>query len=579
MRQSWRPQLRLSLTVKLAGSLVISTAALLVLFGYLNLRAQRRNSQQMVLESAERISDLIQRSTRYQMLRNDREALYQVIATIGSEPGIRRIRIFNEEGRISVSTDAREINTFVDKQAEACYGCHAPEKKLGEPLKRLDRLGRSRIFTNASGERVLGVMRPIENEPACSDASCHAHPPGRRILGVIDADLSLAPVDARLAQNQRQIAQITALALVVISAVSMVFIWLVVYRPIRDLATGTHKLAEGNLAYRLPLRSGPFRTEDELSDLATSFNTMTEELASAQSELKTWAHTLEDRVEQKTRELRQAHEQMLQVEKMASIGKLAAVVAHEINNPLSGILTYTKLLKKWLERGDWESARREDVRASLDLVESEIRRCGEIVKNLLTFSRTSPMNLEQADLHSVFERVVLLVKHKLDIANIQLQQDLPPSGEKGLPLVRCDAAQIQQALLALVMNAIDAMPRGGNLRLGARARPENGPPFREVQLVVGDDGTGIPRDLLPHLFEPFFTTKETGRGVGLGLATCRGIVERHGGRIEVASELGRGTKFTLILPVAGPGGSPTESRQKTEAVVAAAPQEPERQKA
>src|SRR3990167_4839081 len=144
MSAPWRFAVRPGLAVKLAACLVVSTAAFFAVFGYLNLRLQRRQSEEMVLQSADRISDLIQRSTRYQMLRNDREALYQVIQTIGSEPGIRRIRIFNEEGRISYSTDPAEVDTYVDKRAEACYACHAREA----PLTKLDRPDRSEEHTS-----------------------------------------------------------------------------------------------------------------------------------------------------------------------------------------------------------------------------------------------------------------------------------------------------------------------------------------------------------------------------------------------------------------------------------------------
>jgi two-component system NtrC family sensor kinase len=540
----WRRWPGASLAVKLALALLVSTAALFTLFGYLNLHLQRRQSQEMVLQSADRISDLIQRSTRYQMMRNDREALYQVITTIGNEPGIRRIRIFNEAGRISVSTDTAEVNTYVDKRAEACYRCHAPETRQGEPLTRLARPDRSRIFTDAQGQRVLGVIRPIENEPACSNAACHAHPSDRRILGVIDTDLSLAAVDARLAEHQARLAGFTGLAVLLITGVSMVFIWLVVHRPIQELSTGTRKVAQGDLDYRLPVRSG-----DELGALASSFNKMTEDLSGARAELTAWARTLEERVELKTRELRRAHEHVLQVERMASIGKLAAVVAHEINNPLAGILTYTKLLKKWLARGEWDAARREEVGGSLDLIESESRRCGEIVKNLLMFSRAAPMNLEWVNPNEVVDRVLRLVQHQMELNAIQVQREIAGAGPEALPAVHADPGQLQQVLLALVMNAIDAMPHGGNLWIRLRALPENRPPYTEVQLQVQDDGLGIPADVLPHLFEPFFTTKERGRGVGLGLAISRSIVERHGGRIEGASESGRGTTFTVTLPI------------------------------
>jgi len=531
---TWRQRFVPRLTVKLAVALVVSVGAVFVVFGYLNLRLQRQQSQEIVLQSADRVSDVIQRSTRYQMLRNDRDALYQVINTIGREPGIRRIRIFNEEGRISFSTEPDEVNTLVDKRAEACYACHAQ----AQPLTRLARPDRARIFTDAQGRRVLGVIRPIENEPACSNAECHAHPADRRILGVIDADMSLETVDAQLAQQQRQLVGFTAGAVVLVSLVSVLFVWAVLHKPIQELTRGTQRVAQGELDFRLPVRSS-----DEFGALAGSFNKMTADLSEARAELTAWTHALEERVTMKTRELKRAHEAVLQSEKMASIGKLAAVVAHEINNPLAGILTYTKLLRKWLERGGWDAARFEEVRSSLELIEAESRRCGEIVKNLLTFARAAPMNLERADLNAVVDRVVRLVRHQVELANIQLQLDLDPK----LPTVRCDPSAVEQVILALVINAIEAMPHGGNLWLRSVLKTDT----NQVQLHVKDDGVGIPPEVLEHLFEPFFTTKERGRGVGLGLAVSRSIVERHGGQIEVESELGKGTAFVVALPLNG----------------------------
>src|SRR5579862_8194576 len=152
-------KLRVGLAGKLAVCLVASTAALFVLFGYFNLFEQRRHSEEMVLQSAERITDVIQRSTRYEMLHNDREALYNVIQELGSEPGIRRIRIFNKEGRVTFSTESAEVNRVVDKSAEACYGCHAQSA----PLVKLNRPDRARIFPDGHGGRLLGVIRPIVN--------------------------------------------------------------------------------------------------------------------------------------------------------------------------------------------------------------------------------------------------------------------------------------------------------------------------------------------------------------------------------------------------------------------------------
>jgi two-component system NtrC family sensor kinase len=245
---------------------------------------------------------------------------------------------------------------------------------------------------------------------------------------------------------------------------------------------------------------------------------------------------------------------------MASIGKMAAVLAHEINNPLSGILTYAKLLRKWIDREEQDrqekdrqetgrketdrsasaSSRHQEICDSLDLIASESRRCGDLVRNLLTFSRATPMNLQATDLNQVVDRSLRLMQHQLDLAGVQVQPHLDPA----LPHVLSDGAQIEQVLLALVVNAMDALPQGGNLWLTTSSSRED----NCVRIVVRDDGTGIAPEILPHLFEPFLTTKETGRGVGLGLAISHSILERHNGSIEVESELGRGTTFTITLP-------------------------------
>ena len=226
-----RKPIRLGLAAKLALGVVASTAALFAVFGYFNLRSERRHSQELVVQSADRISDLILRSTRYEMLHNDREALYNVIREMGSEPGIRRIRIFNKEGRITISTDLAEVNSVVDKSAEACYACHAQSA----PLVKLNRPDRARIFTEKRGDRVLGVIRPIENTPECSNASCHVHPAGQQVLGVVDANLSLSTVDAQMAQHQATLAWFLAGAIVFGSLMAVLFIWVVVYRPVKEL--------------------------------------------------------------------------------------------------------------------------------------------------------------------------------------------------------------------------------------------------------------------------------------------------------------------------------------------------------
>ncbi|MGA7403059.1 MAG: ATP-binding protein [Candidatus Sulfotelmatobacter sp.] len=529
--------MRRSLSARLIGSLLAMMVVIFALLGYANIRLHRQHLEEATLASAERVSDVIKRSTTYYMLRNDREGLYHAIQTMADEPGMVKVRILDQEGRVSYSTDAAEVSHVLDKTAEACYGCHSQS----QPLARLNRPDRFRIYRNGGGHRVLGIITPIENQASCSNASCHAHPADQQVLGVLDTNLSLAKADAQIAVSSARSLSYTAAAMLIVAVMSWLFVWWVVDKPIRALKKGTEHLSLGELGYQINVRS-----QDEVGDLARSFNGMSLQLRAANEEIVTWAKTLEDRVDEKTKELRSAHEHVLHVEKMASLGKMAAVVAHEVNNPLSGILTYAKLLRKWVESGQAEHEKREEAMQCLQLIAAESRRCGELIKNLLSLSRTAPMNVQLTDLHAVIDRSLLLVRHQLDLGGIELQLAVA----NDLPRIPCDPAQIEQVLIALIMNAIDAMPRGGNLWLDAHLSDDE----TEIEIQVRDDGAGIAPEILPHIFEPFLTTKETGHGVGLGLAISRGIVERHNGQIEVKSELGRGTTFVITLPTQATDG-------------------------
>jgi two-component system NtrC family sensor kinase len=524
--------LGLKLTACLMGALILVFAG----FGSWVVRFHRRTLEDMVLASADRTSDIIKRSTRYSMMKNHRDEVYHIIRTIGAEPGMNKIRIFNEEGKISFSTDDREVNTLVDKRAEACYGCHGQE----QPLERLTRPDRVRIYTEATGERILGLINPIENEPSCSAAACHAHPPEKQILGVLDVTMSLARVDEVIQDGQRRMVAGLLFALLVVSLVVSGFIWVMVHRPIEHLLTGIERVAAGDLSSKITLSR-----RDEMGMLAASFNEMTEKLNTAYEEITRWAHVLEDRVEEKTRQLQRAHEQMLQVERMASMGKLAAIVAHEINNPLAGILTSARLLLKQLDHETLP----ENVRRSLELIARESARCGELVKNLLQFARSTKVTFRPHRLNDLIEQSLQLVEHKIDLMGVTTRRDLDPS----LGTIVCDAQQITQALVALLINSCEAMRPGEGLLEVVSRRVEN-PPGAEI--LIRDNGIGMDAETQRRIFEPFFTTKETG-SLGLGLAVVLTIITHHGGQIAVESAPGQGTTFILRLPERPP--HPTEA--------------------
>jgi two-component system, NtrC family, sensor kinase len=523
------------LGTKLIGMLLSAMIVIFAFLGYLTVRAHRQQLEAATLVSAERMSDVIKRSTTYYMMRNDREGAYHTMATMANEPEVVRVRVFDREGKISYSTEPSEISRVVDKAAEACYGCHSRQQTLA----KLNRPDRFRVYRSRGGARVLAIITPIENQPECSNAACHAHPESQQILGVLDTHLSLAHADQQLAQGTWQMLAYDGVAMAGIALLTWIFIRRLVDRPLKQLQAGTVRLSQGELGYQIELQS-----KDQIGELAASFNSMSLQLREANEQTVSWALTLEQRVEEKTRELKRAHDEVLHVETMASLGKMAAVVAHEINNPLSGILTYSKLIKKWIDR-DQASAekKKEEAIQCLDLIASESRRCGDLVKNLLGFSRSFPMNVQSTEMNPVVQQCILLVRHNLDHAGIQLHQNLA----EALPHLQCDPSQIEQVLLAVIMNAIDAMPRGGNLWIETSLAADGS----AVAISVRDDGTGIAPEVLDKIFEPFVTTKESGHGTGLGLAVSRGIVERHSGKISMQSELGKGTTVTITLPVPG----------------------------
>lgn len=541
-RTNRRPQglasinLSLKLTLCLIGGMVIVFSVL----GYKIIRLHRENLEEAIYADGDRISETIKRSTRYGMLHNRSDEINQIVTAIGSQAGIEKISIFNKGGEIKSSTDERELFTRVDKNAEACRACHAREGSAaqieGSIPHQLSRQDRTRIFSDASGRRTLSVINPIENEPACSNSGCHAHSADTKVLGMINVRMSLDTVDAAISESRRQMLISLIGAVVLLSATIAGLIWLMVHKPIRELIAGTNHVAAGELDYKIALK-----THDELGELARSFNRMTRELKRAHAEISDWTRTLEERVEKKTAELQQAHEHVLRVEKLASIGKLAAIVAHEINNPLAGILVYARLVLKRLSRNGESAAVNEETRHQVETIAAESARCGEIVKGLLQFSRQTKPHVKPNDLNELLKDSLRLVHHKIDLSGARAVIEC----EEGLRQIVCDEQQIKQAVVALLINACEAVhPGEGIITVSSRYLPEVG----AAEIRISDNGVGMNEETKQHIFEPFFTTKEQGKGVGLGLAVVYGIVTGHGGEIEVQSAPGQGTTFVIRLP-------------------------------
>lgn len=524
--------LRSSLSVRLFLVLLGAVVLLTLVNAALSSRIRHSVVEDEVRAGADQAAAFLEGSLLTEMRENNREHIHEAIRRLGREPGVEVVRIYNKKGEIAFSSEAAEIGLEADLADEACIACHATD----EPLARPAHSELFRIYEQEDGHRVLGVIRPIRNEPGCASGTCHAHEPGQSVLGVLDVQMSLASTDLALARAER-LSVLVVLAFLLAVGVALALIvrhW--VYRRIKRMIRGTEDLAAGRLDVRLPIER-----PDEFGQLAASFNRMASSLQAANAELRDWSDTLAERVRDKTHELAAIHRQMVQVEKTSSLGKMAATVAHELNNPLSGILTSSRVAARRVEKELAEGPPRDRILENLDLIRSESMRCGKIVRDLLTYARGGSHELAPAHLHGLVEHATNLMRHHLELGAVELGTELRLADDE----IVCDGDQIVQALLALMINAVEAMPEGGALTLITDRDPRDD---GYVLLEVADTGMGIPDEVRDRIFDPFFSTKNETKGVGLGLAVVFGIVRRHGGEISVDSTPGKGTTFTLRLP-------------------------------
>jgi two-component system NtrC family sensor kinase len=301
-----------------------------------------------------------------------------------------------------------------------------------------------------------------------------------------------------------------------------------VNRPIDKLLAATQQAARGNLDQAVGIRS-----HDELGELSDSFNNMISELKRSRDAIEGWTQTLEHRVQERTRELQQVQDQLIRAGKMAALGELAAGVAHEINNPLTGVLTFSSLmLKKVDENHPWKK--------DLENIVQQTTRCRNIVRGLLDFARQRKPDKKEWDINTLIDQTLTLVENQARFQNIKIIREF----RKDIPMLFLDADQIQQVFMNIIINAADAMTGDGGT-LTVKTDLNNG--IAEISFM--DTGRGISKEHFSKLFTPFFTTKETGKGTGLGLAISYGIIQSHNGDIDVKSEMGKGSTFRIKLPI------------------------------
>ena len=405
------------------------------------------------------------------------------------------------------------------------------------------------MFTNvkkANGERAIGtrVSKEVnqavlkEGKPwihrafVVNDWYIAAYEPIKnidgRIIGILYVGMLEKPyIDLR---NNVMI-KFTGMAIlcVVFLLTILFFITSTIIHPIQGVVFATNKIAQGDLDHKVEIN---FR--DEIGQLAQSFNQMTENLKKANEKLIKWGKTLEKRVKERTKELREMQDYLIQSEKLTSLGKMSAGVAHEINNPLTSILINTHLMLEKLEKNH-------AFHEYLSLIADETTRCTNIVKGLLEFSRQSLPQKAYTDINEIINHTLQLLENQTSFQNISITKKL----NQNLPQIRVDKDKVEQVFWNLMINASEAMPGGGTLNISSQFSTDK--KYIEIEFI--DTGKGIPKVNINKLFDPFFTTKSS--GTGLGLAVSYGIIEQHQGKIEVKSELGQGSVFTISLPIAG----------------------------
>lgn len=520
----------LRLTHSLSAKLVFTIGVLIILGSgiswYVLIRAERLTLTEDAIKHLSFHSQLIKKAIRYDMLTFHREAIQQTVNDISSSENIIGMRIFDSRGKIYYSSRADELGKMVDRTSPTCIVCHSDPQRPSITLTIKDQWT---IYTSRHGYRILTYIEPIYNEPSCYVASCHVHLPEQRVLGILETDFSLAHVDSLI--NRRVV------AVTVYAAVFAIITFLVIYfimqafvmKPVSALSNAMRRASNGDLSQSIPVRS-----KDEMGLLASTFNSMIKELEAARKKLSQWKEELEKEVARKTQELKNSQEKLIQAEKLASLGRLTADVAHEIRNPLTSIGGYAKRLCK--------IASTEKEKEYADIIRCEVGRLENILRDLIAFSREARFHLERHNVEGFIRDTMIIYEDICKEQNITVDIRV----ESQTPHVLIDLEQARRALANLITNAIDAMPDGGVLTISSGLEIINNANF--VYITVMDTGVGIPDERLPFIFEPFYSTKEIGRGTGLGLSIARKVMEEHSGFIRADSILGKGSKFTLYFP-------------------------------
>ncbi|HCC70198.1 MAG TPA: hypothetical protein DEQ09_03485, partial [Bacteroidales bacterium] len=461
------------------------------------------------------------------MLENDKAMLQRTLDIISTMSGIDEVNMYDDQDSLAYTSLAMYPDKGVDPN---CMNCHSNLSEMFPVKEKTYRIigntAQCGIYKSGMSPRQLLIRKPILNEKSCYTAACHYHDESEEVLGSLIIKLPLKNLDSVVQESSNDFLILATVITILMVTFLIIFTRKRIKNPLNSIISASEAVSEGNNSIRLDIKPNLL---DDMRKVSLAFNNMLDNIESATKELQNWSHQLEYKVQRKTEELSEAQNELIHVERIASLGKLSSSVAHEINNPLSGILVYTKLVQKLLNNADYYHPKKESMLKHLRFIESETKRCGDIVKGLLDFSRKDQDNFEIKNLHEILEATCNLITHSAKIANIKLVKEFTAEAD----LVFCSPNQIKQACFAIMVNASEAIKENGAIS----ARTSN-PDEDSIRVDITDNGTGIAPQDVPHIFEPFYTTKRDSSGLGLGLSIVHGIIQNHKGKVEVDSEVG-----------------------------------------
>ena len=533
-----RFRFRSSIYGQVVFTITILSFILFISFGIIFRSVNEGYLNTVIQQSGNNIGSIVEGALYHSMLTNDRSALQNTLDVINTLPGIEDVNMYDKDDNLVYSPIATDPVKYDNPNCKECHldiNSMFPVKEKSFRIVNVD--SDCEMSTKNYDYRLLLIRAPILNEKSCYTSLCHAHTESEEVLGSFVIRIPLESLDTSVQKSSMNFFMLAALTTLLILTSLILFMRRNIKNPLNEIIKASEAVSRGDKSMRMEVKNNHVR---DMKMVASAFNEMLDNIQSATNELQNWSKQLEYKVQKKTQELSEMQNELIHVERIASLGKLSSSVAHEINNPLSGVLTYTKLVHKQLAKARLDDTEKLPMLKYLKVIEEETKRCGDIVKGLLDFTRKDRLDFKASNLHKILREVFILMDHQMKISNITFFTDFSAKWD----MVNCSENQIKQACIALLMNASEAVFENGEILMKTSNPDED-----NIRLDIRDNGVGINPEDIPHIFEPFFSAKEKVSGIGLGLAIVHGIIQSHNAKIEVNSELGVGTTMSVIFPL------------------------------